>query len=759
LLKEFMQAYIAGARDRSAYCGYRRRESALSSVSSRFARLLKILVLLSATPGHLSAQDLPLAGVLTQRYSNARTGANLKEHVLTVASVSSTSFQKLYTIPVSGQVYAQPLLVPQVSWSDGAKKDVLIVATMQNFLYAFSVDNAVLGRAFSPVLLWSAKLGQPVPGDFMPMAYSTQTCVLLICAPDAKAPSTPAPLPPVGTEGPGLYNINPDVGIVSTPAADAESLTVYVVCKSLTNSGEIENRLFSIDLLTGHVIHSTAIAASVTGSSSDASNGEVHFDARQQMQRPALLLQNHQLYLAFGSHQDTAPWHGWVLRYDADTLNQTAVWCSTPKGMGGAIWQAGSGIAGDAGGNVYVMTGNGEQDPPGGPDNSSDTSMGNFADMFVQMSGDLRVLGSVAPPDEAKRETQDIDLGSAGPVLVPGDHVLVGGDKEGQIFVLDTTPSLRQTQSFQASALPSCWVSWHHIHGSPVLWRNSQNILNLYIWPERDYLRVFDWNDSKRAFDCRTSSGMTETCKDGDLPDQMSQLKAPESFPDCLPSMPGGILSVSSDENTQGTGVLWASIPAKDNGLNNVVSGVLHAFNAEDVTSELWNSDWHQARDGAFMFAKFTPPVVANGRVYLATFGSIPADGKQTLTGGVNVYGLTQWAKFVSATVPQSLEKGTTFTAQLTFLNLGTGVWRKGLDKLALAAGENHGIWGASQFDIPGDVNPGEPVTISLPLTAPAFVGTYAFRWQMVGEDGTGFGDVTALQIKVVDTTAQTHSH
>ena len=721
---------------------------------SNYLRVLVACGMLAVliAPSRVQGQDLPLAAVLTQRYNNNRTGNNSQEHVLTVAAVSSPNFQKLYTIPVSGQVYAQPLLVPQVQWTDGTKKDLLIVATMQNFVYAFAVDNAVLGRVFSPVPLWTVNLGSPIAANFMAMAYSTQTCVMLICWPSSGPPSSPAPLPTIGTEGPGLYNINPVVGIVSTPVIDPASLTMYVVCKLSASSGQIENHLFSIDLRTGQVVHDTLISAVVSGTSSDAINGKLHFNQMQQMQRPALLLQNGQLYLAFGSHQDTRPWHGWVLRYDPKTLQQTAAWCSTPNGMGGAIWQAGSGIAGHDDGNVYVMTGNGEQDPPGGPDNSFNASMGNFADMFVQLTSDLRVTGSFAPDDEAKRETQDTDLGSAGPVLIPNDHILIGGDKEALLFVLDTSSQLAARQIFQAGAPPSCSISWHHIHGSPVLWRNSQNILTLYVWPERDYLRAFYWNEGKGAFDCKGSSGATETCQSGDSPDQMSLIKAPDSFLDCLPSMPGGILSVSSDGNTAGTGILWASLPAKDNGLNNVVSGVLRAFDAEDLTAEIWNSEDNPTCDGSFMFAKFTPPVVANGRVYMATFGSIPVSGKQTLSGAVNIYGLTRWAKYLSSTVPRSVERGKAFTSQLTFLNVGTAVWRKGSVRLGLLGGQEISTWGQGRFDLPTDVSPGERVVINLSVTAPASIGTYSFRWQMLGEEGEWFGDVTPpLQIEVTD--------
>jgi hypothetical protein len=138
------------------------------------------------------------------------------------------------------------------------------------------------------------------------------------------------------------------------------------------------------------------------------------------MNRPALLLQNGQIYIGFGSHMDTRPWHGWIFSYDAKTLQRKAVWSSTPNGMGGSIWQAGAGVAGADDGTIYVMTGNGDEDPDdSGNWNSSNAALGNFANHFVQLDASLAVKGSFAPPDARQMDIDDVDLGSAGPVLFP----------------------------------------------------------------------------------------------------------------------------------------------------------------------------------------------------------------------------------------------------------------------------------------------------------------------------------------------------
>jgi hypothetical protein len=751
------------------------------SSSGIVAHLLMVSALIAAGVHTAASQATPSksftpapVSVLTQRYDNKRTGANLQEHILTVAAVSTPQFQKLYTIPVTGQVYAQPLLVPRISWTDGTIKNVLIVATAQNIVHAFQVDDAIYGPAFPPTLLWQVTLGAPVPANFMAMANSTCNHVLALCAPNFDPPSTIPALPPIPSTADsiingnlGLYNINPVVGILSTPVIDPISKTIFVVAK-VSVAGSIENHLVAIDLVSGSIRGTVVIGAGtqVPASSSDSRNGMLAFDQMHHMQRPALLLQNGQLYIGFGSHQDTLPWHGWVFSYDPATLRQTAVWCSTPNGMGGAIWQSGNGIAGGDDGNIYVMTGNGEKDPyPNGPDNSTNPGMHNFANMFVQLSPSLTPLGFLVPSDVAKREDKDLDVSSSGPVLIPGTNILIGGEKEANLFVLDTGTHLGVRQIFQAGQqLDDVSVGgsgFHHIHGAPVLWRGSSIGLNAYFWAERDYLRAFHWDDGNAVFSCGANQGgcqIVNTTK----PDQQSTFKSP----DCLGCMPGGILSISADGDARGTGILWASVPyntdgspgnaAVGGGLNNVVRGVLHAFNAENIAPDLWNSESNSSRDGSFLFAKFNTPVVANGRVYMATFSN-----------AVNVYGLRQWAKFLryGTAPPASVGAGANFSVQATFLNAGITAWRRGTFQLAPVP--DTAIWRAARIDLPNDVNPGDEVTIALNLTAPTQVSSSQmqagacgqasskvvcrFQWQMLQENVAAFGEATDAQsIQVV---------
>jgi hypothetical protein len=713
----------------------------------------------------LNITGFSVVSVLTQRYNAQRTGANLEEHILNVASVSSPEFQKLFTIPTAGQVYGQPLLVPQVAFPDGTLKNVLVVATMLDTVQAFQVDDA-LHPAVAPIPLWSTIMGTPLPANFMPMEGSTCPYVLGFCINFGdNLPSTPPPLAPIPSSahfivsnGFGLYNINPSIGIVSTPVIDPASLAIFVVGKVWTGSlPTVKNILVKIDLVSGSILGSTVIGANVSipnSQAGDAVNGVLSFEQTHHMQRPALLLQGGELYVGFGSHQDTKPWHGWIFGFDSQTLAQNLFWSSTPNAEGGSIWQAGNGIAGD-GSNVYVMTGNGcnESDCKSGDSdvNAFNPQLFNFADSFVQLDRGLNVIGSFQPSDDKHREGEDLDVGSSGPVLLPGTSILIGVEKESKMFVLDTNTNLGMRQIFQAGQVvdspSSSGSGYHHNHGDPVVWRSSGHGMTVYFWPERDYLRAFRWDDAKAVFDCGADPN---GCESGNTttPDQQNTFQSPT----CTGCMPGGMLSISADGETSGTGILWASLPFNTHGslgdasvgggLNNIVAGVLHAFNAEDITQDLWNSEANSSRDGSLMFAKFNPPMVANGRVYLATFGT--TDSPQTLTGSINVYGMRQWAKFMSQSYPSTpINAATTFNAQITFLNAGTTPWTTGAFVLSLLPVSLAPQGTPTSVPLPSDVAPGTFVTFNLTLPASGVAGKFSYVWQMQQVNVESFGDFT----------------
>lgn len=262
--------------------------------------------------------------VLTQHCDNARTGANLQETELNPATVAPGSFGKLFELTVEGHVYAQPLYVAEGDIPAVKGRNLLYVATMRNNVYAFDAD-----AGGAPV--WSRPLG----------------------------PFVRLPDPNIG---PGGYSDIADaVGIVSTPVISLEHQAIYVVAMT-HDGGQYSHRLHALDLATGtdKLGGPVAIQGTVSGTGDGNVNGEITFVSHLQNQRPALLLANGTIYVAFASYGDFGAYHGWVFGFDAATLRRRPnIFNPTRLGSAGGIWMAGQGPAADPAGNVYVITGNG----------------------------------------------------------------------------------------------------------------------------------------------------------------------------------------------------------------------------------------------------------------------------------------------------------------------------------------------------------------------------------------------------------------
>lgn len=340
---------------------------------------LSTLLLLTALPGWGQVN------VLTQHNDAGRSGANLSETVLTPSNVNANGFGKLFSVPVDGHVYAQILYVSGLTIS-GGKHNVFFVATEHNSVYAYDADTG------SP--LWQVNLGPSVPSA------------------DINTPNMPV-----------------EIGITSTPVIDPASETLYCVAATKEN-GSYLYRLHALDLATGDekLGGPTLIQASVPGTGAASVNGVITLDPFKHNNRPGLLLANGTIYMAFASHEDYNPYHGWVLAYSASTLQQTAVFNVTPNGSQGGIWQAGQGLTADASGNVYLMTGNGTTSAPSG---GSD-----YGEAFLKMSqsgSTLSVSDWFIPNNYDSLNSYDTDLGSSGVLGIPGTSLIVGGGKEGKL--------------------------------------------------------------------------------------------------------------------------------------------------------------------------------------------------------------------------------------------------------------------------------------------------------------------------------------
>ncbi|MDQ2832301.1 MAG: hypothetical protein M3Y50_00875 [Acidobacteriota bacterium] len=386
----------------------------------------------------------------------------------------------------------------------------------------------------------------------------------------------------------GCLDINGNMGIIGTPVIDKVGGILYVV--ALTRAGAqtephngYEQRLHALDLTTGADLPGSPTVIQAEG-----------FNALMQNQRPALLLANGLVYVGYASHCDKQPYHGFLMAYDAKTLSLVSVLNTSPTGSGASIWQSGQAPAADEDGNVYVVTGNGSWD-----------GVSNFSESFLKLTPKLKLLDWFTPTEHVMLDNRDLDLDSSGATLIPGTHLVLGGGKEGVLYTLDRNNlghlgDEHAIQHFQATV--------SHLH-SLVYWESAKNGNLLYVWGQRDKAKVYKLEGSKLG---ETPFVMR------DVPNQ---------------GHPGAMLSLSA--NGPNGGILWAAIHATGDSWHESRPGVLHAYDADDIRHELWNSLQNPSRDDCAEYSKMAPPTIANGRVYLASFGS-----ENVGTGQFCVYGL-----------------------------------------------------------------------------------------------------------------------
>ena len=495
-------------------------------------------------------------GMLTYRNDLGRTGQNLSETAFTLANVNSSQFGKLTSYAVDGAIYGQPLYAASVTIPNQGVHNVIYVVTEHDSVYAFDADGETSGA------LWHANFLNPLTGvTTVPQTY-------------------------VGTGG---YPAG-EIGITGTPVIDPVGGTLYAVAYTKEKTGLVY-RLHALDITTGTEKSGSpvVIQASVPGAG-DESNGQgvVSFEASRHMQRPGLLLLNGLVYIGFGTINEIRPWHGWLLAYNAATLQQVAAFNPTPNAYGGSFWGAGGAPAVDASGNIYVTTANGAFDAnSGGAD---------FGDSVLKLTsgaqGGLALLDWFSPFNTDDLETGDTDLGSGGTMVLPDQpgphpHLLVIAGKEGRIYLIDRDNLGRFNPAGDQIVQEMLGAISHLNYTTPAYWQG-----NLYYASHRDNLKQF-------------------TLQNGLLSTSPAAI-SPETF-----GHAGASPSVSANGSTNG--IVWVIDASAASSTATSGPSILRAYDATNVSRELYNSSTAGGRDTLGDAVKFTVPTVYAGKVYVGT--------------------------------------------------------------------------------------------------------------------------------------------
>ena len=567
-----------------------------------------------------SAKEDGFAGVLTYHNDESRIGANFHERILTPSNVNPADFGKRFTVPVDGDVYAQPLYLPKVSIPLQGTHNVVYAATENNSVYAIDADDP------KGVILWRAQLGPALSFKDIP----TGRCTVIV----------------------------PNVGITGTPVIDASTNTLYVVGRIFEHAKH-EYKLHALDVSTGKERPGSPVllSASVPGKGDGSVNGRIVFDATLQLQRTGLALDRGKLYIGFGSTCDLGSYHGWLLAYDASTLAQAAAFVTTPNALRGGIWQSGAAPAVDPDGSVYVVTGDGTFNAQSGGSDYGDS----FLRLTLHPDDRWRVVDYFTPFDQERLDTLNDDLGSSGAVLLPdqpGPHprLLVSAAKNGTIYLLDRDAMghIRRDNNNQiVQTLPGALPK---IDSTAAYWRGEAGQW-IYINGVGGPLQQYSLTDGRLS-------------------------SRPAFQSDELFGYPGSTPSISSAGKTNG--IVWIVGTAQPNTrtvvgayLHRIVQSVrdlvhepraffrkvvirvkllfhspsifwaslkkllprrtpealnrpaiLRAYDASDVSNLLYDStEAPQNRDQADLPVKFVVPTIANGKVYFGAQGYLDVYG------------------------------------------------------------------------------------------------------------------------------------
>jgi hypothetical protein len=559
------------------------------------------------------------ADVLTFHNNNARTGLNDHETILTPANVTQDSFGLLFNLPVDGKVDAQPLYISSVSIHGAGRKNVVIVATERDWVYAFDAD--------SGALYWHVSLlaGNEVPSDDR-----------------------------------GCDQIAPEIGISATPVIIRESDnpgTIYLVAMSKSTGTKktviYHQRLHALSLADGSEVAASPVEIEASfpgkGPGTDGT-GHVIFRPANYKETAALLLHNNIIYTAWTSHCDLAPYTGWIIGYHIHSLARVNVLnldpngrptsSFLPDGSGNSFSGSGAGLSVDNYGFLYGLTENGpfgELSEVGFPKN------GDYGDTFLKLSAQpLNVVDYFTPYNQPEEAENDTDLGSGGTLILPnmttasGEivHLAVGAGKDGNIYVVNRNRMGKINQ--KTSDNSNVYQEIQNALACPVFGSPAYFDGHLFYGPVNSTLKQFTFHDGLLSTN-PTSSTTNRFDYRGTTP------------------------SISSSGNE--SGIVWA--------YENAHSGdaVLHAYNALDLTQELYNST--QAPNGRDAFGaanKISVPTICNGKVFVASQSSVEVFGLLAVKAAQNV---TEWVKIDRQEDPADREDDN-MAVKVSLTNTGT---------------------------------------------------------------------------------------
>jgi hypothetical protein len=418
----------------------------------------------------------------------------------------------------------------------------------------------------------------------------------------------------------GCGQVTPEIGITATPVIDPKAGPngiIYAVSMSKDPSNNYFQRLHALDLTTGAEQFGgpVDIHATFPGSGDNSSGGTLVFDPKQYKERPGLLLLNGIVYTSWSSHCDIRPYTAWIMGYDQYTLQQTSVLNLTPNGNEASVWQAGGGPAADPAGNIYFLLANGTFDT--NLNSSGFPSKGDYGNAFMKLStsGNLAVSDYFATFDTVSQSNADLDLGSGGAMVLPDltdaqgrtRHLAVGAGKDGHIYVVDR----ENMGKFNASNNNQIYQQLSSSLTGSVFSMPAFFNGKLYYGSVGDNLKVFPFANGLFA-------------------------GTPGSKSSAAFGYPGTTPSISA--NGTSNAIVWAA--------ENGSTAVLHAYNANDLTVELYNSNQAAgSRDHFGTGNKFITPTIANGKVYVGTtsgvgvFGILPGGVTPVITSAVTALG------------------------------------------------------------------------------------------------------------------------